>query len=188
MHYAQWYEQYLQIYKRKLAPKTRESYDQVTRLYILPAVADLQLEEISPEHVQLAINAAADRGGRQAQVVYSVIHAVMRRAYRSRLIGWNPVDAIDKPEHIQEQGKALSAADLQITELPIRDDLSLSLALYAGLRRGEICGLQWGDVDLQQSIQQGTVGGVATKCVKGRIGIGVSCYGFGVQNAGIRHV
>lgn len=152
MNYAEWYTQYLQLYKRKLAPKTRESYDQVTRLYILPAVADLQLSDITPEHVQSAINAAADRGGRQAQIVYSVFHAVMRRAYRSRLILWNPVDAIDKPEHVQEQGKALLAADLQLTEPLIREDLSLSLALYAGLRRGEICGLQWGDVDLQHGV------------------------------------
>lgn len=152
MDYASWYQQYLQLYKRKLAPKTRESYDQVTRLYILPAVDGLQLCDITPEHVQMAINAAADRGGRQAQVVFSVFHAVMRRAYRSRLISWNPVDAIDKPEHEQEQGKALSAQDLSAAEGLIRDDLALSLALYAGLRRGEICGLQWGDVDLKSGV------------------------------------
>lgn len=149
MTYGEWYEKYLQLYKRKLAPKTRESYDQVTAAYILPAVSGLQLEDITPEHVQEAINAAADRGGRQAQVVFSVFHAVMRRAYRSRLIGFNPVDAIDKPEHEQEQGKALSAADLAEAEPRIRDDLALSLALFAGLRRGEICGLQWQDVDLK---------------------------------------
>lgn len=177
MLYREWYSQYLQVYKRKLAPKTRESYDQVTRLYILPAVADLQLEEIAPEHVQLAINAAADRGGRQAQVVFSVFHAVMRRAYRSRLISWNPVDAIDKPEHEQEQGKALSAADLLISEPLIREDLSLSLALYAGLRRGEICGLQWGDVDLKAGVlrirrQRCRAGGeLITKTPKSRSGV-----------------
>lgn len=177
MNYAHWYAQYLQLYKRKLAPKTRESYDQVTRMYILPAVADLQLDEITPEHVQMAINAAADRGGRQAQVVFSVFHAVMRRAYRSRLISWNPVDAIDKPEHEQEQGKALSAADLQLTEPLIREDLSLSLALYAGLRRGEICGLQWGDVDLKAGVLHvrrqrcRACGEMVTKTPKSRAGV-----------------
>lgn len=177
MNYAHWYAQYLQLYKRKLAPKTRESYDQVTRMYILPAVADLQLDEITPEHVQMAINAAADRGGRQAQVVFSVFHAVMRRAYRSRLISWNPVDAIDKPEHEQEQGKALSATDLQMTEPLIREDLSLSLALYAGLRRGEICGLQWGDVDLKAGVLHvrrqrcRACGEMVTKTPKSRAGV-----------------
>lgn len=149
MIYRDWYRQYLQLYKRKLAPKTRESYDHVTEAYIFPAMGAVELADVTPEHVQMAINAAADRGGRQAQVVYSVAHAVMRRAYRSRLITWNPVDAIDKPEHDQEQGKALSAADLQTAEPLILDDLALSLALFAGLRRGEICGLQWQDVDLK---------------------------------------
>ncbi len=148
MTYGAWYSQYLQLYKRSLSPRTRESYDQVTRLYILPAMGDVELEEISPEILQLAVNAAADRGGRQAQIVYALLHAVLRRAYRSRLIPWNPADAIDKPEHEQEQGRALSAADLAAVEPWIQDDVALSLALYAGLRRGEICGLRWADVDL----------------------------------------
>lgn len=152
MTYGAWYSQYLQLYKRKLSPRTRESYDQVTRLYILPFLEGVQLVEVTPEHIQTAINAAADHGGRQAQIVFAVLHAVLRRAYRSRLIPWNPVDAIDKPEHEQEQGKALAAADLEAVEALIRDDLALSLALYAGLRRGEICGLQWADVDLKAGV------------------------------------
>ena len=148
MTYGAWYSQYLQLYKRNLSPRTKESYDQVTRLYIQPTVGNVELEAVSPELLQLAINAAADRGGRQAQIVYALLHAVLRRAYRSRLIPWNPADAIDKPEHEQEQGRALSAADLAAVEPWIQDDVALSLALYAGLRRGEICGLKWADVDL----------------------------------------
>lgn len=152
MTYGAWYSQYLQLYKRNLSPRTKESYDQVTRLYIQPTVGDVELEAVSPELLQLAINAAADRGGRQAQIVYALLHAVLRRAYRSRLIPWNPADAIDKPEHEQEQGRALSAADLAAVEPWIQDDVALSLALYAGLRRGEICGLQWADVDLPSGV------------------------------------
>lgn len=152
MTYEAWYSQYLKLYKRKLSPRTLETYDQVTRLYILPVLDAVELEDINPEHIQTAINAAADHGGRQAQVVFSVMHAVLRRAYRSRMIQWNPADAIDKPEHEQIQGKALSAADLIEVEQLIRDDLALSLALYAGLRRGEICGLQWGDIDLKANV------------------------------------
>lgn len=152
MTYGAWYSQYLQLYKRNLSPRTKESYDQVTRLYIQPTVGNVELEAVSPELLQLAINAAADRGGRQAQIVYALLHAVLRRAYRSRLIPWNPADAIDKPEHEQEQGRALSAADLAAVEPWIQDDVALSLALYAGLRRGEICGLQWADVDLPAGV------------------------------------
>lgn len=177
MTYAQWYAKYLQLYKRNLAPKTRDSYDQVSAAYILPVVGALQLEDVTPEHVQEAVNAAADHGGRQAQIVFALLHAVLRRAYRSRLISFNPADAVDRPVHDQEQGKALSAADLAEVEPLIRDDLALSLALYAGLRRGEIVGLQWGDVDLKGGVirirrQRCRAGGdLITKSPKSRAGV-----------------
>lgn len=149
MNYAAWYDQYMAVYKTNLAPRTREEYDRQQRKYLAPVLGSMELEAITPEDVQLCLVLAADRGGpRMAQAVYALIHAVMRRAYRSRLITWNPVDAIDKPDHDPEQGKMLTSADLQ-TALPfVRQELAVSLALFAGLRRCEISGLQWGDVDL----------------------------------------
>lgn len=153
MLYCEWYSQYMAVYKTKLAPRTREEYDRIQRTYLAPILGSMQLPEISPEDVQMCLVLAADRGGsRQAQAVYSLIHAVMRRACRSRHIPWSPVDALDKPEHDQEQGKQLTRKDYE-TALPfIRQDLALSLALFAGLRRGEICGLKWADVDLSAGV------------------------------------
>lgn len=151
MTYETWYGQYLALYKRDLAEKTRESYDFVTTRYILPALGGLELADVTPEHLQTAINDAADRGGlRQAQVVYQLLHAVFRRACRSRLVLWSPADAIDKPDYDPEEGKALTDQDYDAALPHVAADLGLSLALFAGLRRGEICGLQWGDVDLQE--------------------------------------
>lgn len=149
MLYREWYTQYMAVYKTKLAPRTREEYDRQQRKYLEPILGAKELEAITPEDVQLCLVLAADRGGpRQSQAVYSLIHAVLRRACRSRLILWNPVDALDKPEHEQEQGKMLTSADLQLALPFIRQEVAVSLALFAGLRRGEISGLQWGDVDL----------------------------------------
>lgn len=149
MLYREWYSQYMTVYKTKLAPRTREEYDRQNRKYLDPVLGSMDLAAITPEDVQRCLCLAADRGGpRQAQAVYSLIHAVMRRACRSRHVPWSPVDALDKPEHNQEQGKMLTSADLQLALPYIRQELAVSLALYAGLRRGEIAGLQWGDVDL----------------------------------------
>ena len=149
MLYDEWFSQYMALYKRGLKPRTREEYERINRTYLAPILGALDLAAISSEDVQRCLIAAADRGGsRQAQAVFSLIHAVMRRACRSRLILWSPVDALDKPEHTPEQGRQLTERDLDAALPFIRQDLALSLALFAGLRRGEICGLQWGDVDL----------------------------------------
>lgn len=153
MLYGQWYSQYMTLYKSGLKPRTREEYDRIQRIYLAPILGALDLQEISPEHLQRCLVLAADRGGpRQAQAVFSLIRAVMRRACRSRHILWNPVDALDKPEHTPEIGRQLTDRDYEAAAPFVLQDLALSLALFAGLRRGEICGLQWGDVDLQHGV------------------------------------
>ena len=153
MLFCEWYTQYMTLYKSALKPRTREEYDRIQRTYLAPILGALDVAAITPEDVQRCLVLAADRGGtRQAQAVFSLIHAVMRRACRSRLILWNPVDALDKPEHTPEQGRQLTDRDYDAAAPFIRQDLALSLALFAGLRRGEICGLQWGDVDLQHGV------------------------------------
>ena len=82
MTYGEWYQQYLALYKRKLAPKTRESYDQVTRLYILPAAGGVDLAR--GRHADALDGSAfpvqksprlADHGGQYGRGVVVIAHA-----------------------------------------------------------------------------------------------------------------
>lgn len=148
MTYAEWYTMYLQLYKRSIRPKTRESYDRLHQL-IAPTLGVMDLQQISPDDVQAALLAVEDRAGsRQAQLAYALIHAVLRRACRSRRLPYNPADAVDRPEHEPQQGRAISNDDWRILQPIIDDDLAFALMARAGLRRGELLGLRWADVDL----------------------------------------
>ena len=150
MNYSEWYTLYMSTYKPKLKPRTREEYDRQNRKYILPIIAERPLEDISPEEIQQIINTASENGGRVAQAVYSLLHPIFSRAVRSHRLQWSPVDAVDRPQHRQKSGEALNESDYE-TVLPlVLENLGLSLALLAGLRRSEICGLQWQDIDLAQ--------------------------------------
>lgn len=152
MLYCEWYSQYMALYKTRIKPRTREEYDRIHRVYIAPLIGDIALSQITPEHIQLVLVHAGQRGSRQAQAVFALLRATLRRAVRSRLLLWSPVDALDKPDHDSVQGKQLTEADLLAALPHIRSSLPLSLALFAGLRRGEIAGLQWGDVDLAAGV------------------------------------
>ena len=148
MTYEEWFALYLQLYKRSIRPKTRESYDRLHQL-IAPILGAKQLDQITPDDVQLALLAVADRAGsRQAQLAYALIHAVLRRACRSRRLPYNPADAVDRPEHEAAAGRAISGEDWATLRPVIASDLAFALLGLAGLRRGECLGLQWGDVDL----------------------------------------
>ena len=148
MTYSEWFSLYLSLYKRRIKPKTRESYDRLHGL-LAPILGALDLAAISPDHIQAALLAIEEQcGSRQAQLAYALLHATLRRAVRSRHLAANPADAVDKPEHETQQGRAISGDDWATLRPIIASDLALALMCHAGLRRGECLGLQWGDVDL----------------------------------------
>lgn len=149
----QWLEKWLEVYKiRSCRPKTIEGY-RVLIGHAAP-IGAVPLDQLTPEDVQSAINAQLDAGNsRQAQALFIMLNQALARAVRSRIIAANPCDLLDKPRHDQRHGRAISSEDLE--RLLPEAELSpiwpaIALALYAGLRRGEIAALQWADIDLQK--------------------------------------
>ena len=152
MTYKQWYQEYLRLYKRKLAEKTQESYTRLDAL-ISPIIGTKELEAITPDDIQTAIISAEETAGcRQAQLVYTLLHAAFRRAVRSGHIRQSPVEAVDKPDHVGKQGRAIEGADWQLLAPIIRESVAFALACFAGLRRGEVLGLRRGDIDLEAGL------------------------------------
>ena len=147
MLYGEWFTKFETLYCKKLAPKTLEGHARLAAL-LSPMLNSIPLEEITAEHIQAALLAVeAATGPRQAQLAYAFLHAVFARACRSRLLSWNPVAAVDKPQHTPQQGRAITGADWQTLEAPIRADIAFSLMAFAGLRRGEVLGITRADVD-----------------------------------------
>lgn len=152
MTYKQWYQEYLRLYKRKLAEKTQESYTRLNAL-ISPIIGTKELEAITPDDIQTAIISAEETAGcRQAQLVYTLLHAAFRRAVRSGHIRQSPVEAVDKPDHEGKQGPRHRGRDWQLLAPIIRESVAFSLACFAGLRRGEVLGLRRGDIDLEAGL------------------------------------
>lgn len=148
MTFSDWYGVYMTLYKRDLAPKTREGYDRLQGL-LAPSLGALALAAVSPDDIQAALNQVADQAGsRQAQLAYALIHAALSRAVKSRHIPYNPADAVDKPAHAGTKGRAVTGADWTALQPVIDSDLAFALMARAGLRRGELLALRWGDIDL----------------------------------------
>ncbi len=153
MTLTDWFAQYLDLYKRGCKPRTLEEYRRLYAAHVAPVLGAVDVTKVTPEDIQRVLIGAHDRSGaRTAQAVHALLRALYRRAVRSRLVIWSPVDAVDRPQHTPSPGVALTDEDYTAALPWITDDLGLSLALMAGLRRGEIAGLQWGDVDLSRRL------------------------------------
>lgn len=147
MTYAEWYGKYISLYKQKISEKTREGYSRLNSL-ISPVIGEKELTEINPDDIQSAVLTVETlTGSRQAQLAYTLMHAVFRRAVRSKHLRENPVDAVDKPEHVSREGRAIEGEDWGNLLPSISENVAFALMCFAGLRRGEVLALRREDID-----------------------------------------
>lgn len=150
-----WVQSWIERRSIRLAPSTISGYNGSLRRYITPSpVGQLPLDQIAPEDLIVLLSPIIGRGyTRQAQLVQILISAALKDAVRQRIIPWNPMDCVDKIRHKAQKTAWLlpdQAAQLLRSARSAADPLYVAwvLGLCCGLRRGEILGLKWTDVDL----------------------------------------
>lgn len=86
---------------------------------------------------------------------HRLISAILSKAKRERIIPFNvAIEHADAPKVQRKEARYLDdeqarhMVDLLFEESDIRIKTALLLLLYSGLRRGELCGLEWSDVNL----------------------------------------
>ena len=149
-----WVQSWIERRSIRLAPSTISGYKGNLRKYITPShVGGMPLDEIAPEDLIVLLSAIVGRGyTRQAQLVQILIGAALKDAVRQRIIPWNPMDCVDKIRHKSQMTAWLTpdqAAQLLRSARMAADPYypAWLLGICCGLRRGEILGLRWTDID-----------------------------------------
>ena len=152
---SNWVQSWIERRSIRLAPSTISGYKGSLRRYITPScVGQMPIDQIAPEDLIVMLSPIIAKGyTRQAQLVQILVGAALKDAVRRRILQWNPMDAVDKIQHRAEKTAWLlpdQAAQLLRSARDAADPLYTAwvLGLCCGLRRGEILGLTWDDVDL----------------------------------------
>ena len=139
-----------------LEESTRRDY-RVSAKHIREAFADVPLPELTAKAVDEWLVSMQDGHSQSSQrKAYILLNLACKYAVRDGDIEVNPVEAVRPPAGAKADPNALTLAnrDYLVNELrrfrptPVRT--AAMLALYMGLRVGEIAALQWGDVDLKR--------------------------------------
>ena len=146
MTVAQWVSDWLSLRSAEIKPRTRESYQDLITRYIVPAIGETDVEQLRPEDIRHLLATILDAGhGRTAEYCYVVLKAAFADC------DTDPMRKVKRPKHRQHHPVPWNDAQMTVYLAACRTHrhgLALSLALTCGLRRGEICGLRWQDIDL----------------------------------------
>ena len=89
--------------------------------------------------------------------IHTTLHAALDKAVEENLIFRNPSDGCKLPSAKPREMKVLMPEEIQRLLIQAREDGCyelLLLELSTGLRRGEICALQWNDLNLKTGALQ----------------------------------
>lgn len=155
------FEQFIRLwYKLNKLPsikqKTREYYDNVIDNHLIPALGKLPLRQIKPMHVTAALAGMSELSASINAQALQILRAVFDSAVDNNLIAKSPVPRGQKAggqpaKKVHALTKEQSDRLLKALE-GTRARLFVYLALKTGMRRGELLGLKWDCVDLDQAV------------------------------------
>lgn len=165
--FGEYLEDWLEKIKNNLSPTSYDWYTVVVKKHVIPELGHILLKDLNPMHLDDYYKKKLEQGrlgngkpgGRLSGTTvlghHRVINRALNRAVEKRLIRENPAKFADKPR--RDTGEMAVITPEQARKL--LDSLQGSylwlptfLALNTGLRRGEILGLRWSDVDLEKGV------------------------------------
>ncbi len=148
--YAHWMEHHV---KKSLRRKTAEWYEILWRTHLENA-AQLKLKVIAPIHLHRILDSITSDRSRNA--IYKMLKAMLSKGVKWGYITENPCDRIDTPKYSAPEKKALTEAEIknistEITKEPLKYQAMYYFAILCSLRRQEIVGLKWSDIDFNEN-------------------------------------
>lgn len=137
--------------RSSVRPRTWEQYDQVIRTHINPYIGKLRLKDLRPDHIQKLYNLKQDQlGAATIRIMHAILHKSLKQALKWGLVSRNSADAVTRPREVRAEMTVLTAEQAQSLLSYVtgsRYEALYYLALITGLRRGELLGLKWSDLD-----------------------------------------
>jgi integrase len=148
------------VYKMRVRLVTYEARRTVVNKHLLPILGRIRLQKLTAQHVQALYVKKLKEGLSPVTVrtINVVLHTALNYAKRIKLVGSNVCDDVELPGQKQyEVQVVLTPEQAQVLLLKVRGhylEALTTLALTTGLRRGEILGLRWQDIDLEKGSLQ----------------------------------
>jgi integrase len=160
--FGEYLERWLPTIRTTVRANTFESYRSAVVVHLVPHLGHLQLRQLnrgtfSTLYAELSETGRADgRGGlspRSIRAVHVTAHKALKDAVKDNLLARNPTDDANVPAKVRSETPSWTAEQVAAFLASVRSDRLYAAFLTlvtTGLRRSELLGLRWADIDLEK--------------------------------------
>lgn len=140
-----------------VTPATASGYRTLLKTSIAPYIGSTEIAKLDrPSIKSWLAKLTREKSRNTAAKAFVLLRAALTEAVRDKVLTENPTDGLKKPEQDKAAPNALDSKQrgcvAAFVEIDPVDPVSLAirLALYTGMREGEICALRWRNVDIER--------------------------------------
>lgn len=158
MKVSQWLDEWLASYTMNIKPATKNAYEEHIRVHIKPSLGNIPLKQLSTRDIQqlyTGLLKERELSPKTVRNIHGVLHRTLEQAKLLGYIRVNPADAAVTPRVEKKQVEALDAEDVGKFLAAIKGskyEYPLFVAIFTGLRQGELLGLTWDCVDFERGL------------------------------------
>lgn len=152
-------EEWMKTFKKpKLKPKTFQSYVGYLHTHLYPAFGERFIEEITTQDVQQFMNERSHLARKSLKSYHDLLAQILDAAVEDKIIEENPAKSKRLANPSTKETVREAVPEEQFREIMKNlmkmdngeEKLMLALLIFTGMRRGEVLGLRWDDIDFEQ--------------------------------------